>query len=115
MRGQFDKEWWTDAWNHRMKSIENVYGTPATGDSVISFTASSIETLVPGACARKFPVNDRFSLFLSSGMTQPLTKGGLGSDWEFGVYADHQAKWPYTMLFDLVEIWAEDRNHLSRG
>lgn len=97
-----ENDWWLRTWNDREDSVRRAIGEtdpPGTVHSVIKWPR--VEHTIPGACILHFAPNKlrKYYLDISLGLSQPLSPGDNGRNFELGIYSKQLGGWQADLLY----------------
>ena len=106
---------WTCRWNERVEAVRAVFGETVVPNQVHSFSWK--DYILPGACALTFKARppDTGYLYMSLGLSQPLSDGNTGYPWEFAVRAHEHTEWPIDLLYQLLSQWLWEKGDIWFG
>src|SRR5689334_11089614 len=104
---------WTLRWNARTAAVRAVLGETAEPGMVHSFSWK--DSILPGACALTYRLDDDSFLYLTLGLTQPLRATDAAFPWEFCIRTRAQAEWPVDLLYQLTTQWLCENGDMGFG
>lgn len=101
---------WAKTWEERAKAVHRLLGQTDPPGMVHPFSWK--DYILPGACALTFkptPSNSTF-LYMTLGLTQPVSSDEPAYPWEFCVRTRVHAQWPIDLLYQFLTQW-----HWTKG